>query len=385
MARKTNVTINNRKYFRVTATVGRRPDGTSIRKQFYGKCKQEAIQKRDTYLYDLQQGYCADFEKRTLWEAFQEWFEHVHVPKLSLTSVRRYETCYRLYIQPSNIAAMKLAVVKALHIQMFYSFMLKGNISVNIVRSVHQLLSSFFSYCVKADIIVKNPLLAVEPPREKNARSCRPCLDKFDIVKIVDYVGKHIEDFIFAFAIFTGLRQGEILALTWGDVDIKGGFITVNKSVCYLTVNGRYQAVLSSTKTTNSIRQVPLLENIRPLLLMHMEAEKEKHIKKGIEVSDKSLLFSTNTCGYVDGRNLRKRLLRVYQKLDVKPTTFHGLRHTFCSILVENGVNPKTASELMGHSDTRTTLKIYTHVQDEEKKRGIATLANVFHGLEKPV
>jgi len=378
MARKTNVTINNRSYYRVTATIGKKTDGTAIRKQFYGSCRREAVEKRDEYMFQLKQGLCIGFDKRALVDAFKEWFEHVHAPTLSLSSISRYETLYRLRIQPSGFALIKLADVKALHIQMFYSSMLKDKVSANTVRKIHQLLCGFFAYCVNTDLIAKNPILAVEPPKERKMLTRRSCLEKTDVEKIVAHVKENMEDFIFVFAVLTGLRQGEILALTHEDINVENGFITINKSVNYLTVDGVYQAVLSTTKTVGSIRQVPLLENLKPMLLAHMEAEREKHTKKGIKFSDRSILFSSESCRYVDGRNLRKRLQRLYNRLGIESTTFHGLRHTFCSVLAENGVNPKTTSELMGHSDTRTTLKIYTHVHKEEKKRGIATLASVF-------
>jgi len=378
MARKTNVTINNRSYYRVTATVGRNPDGTAVRKQFYGKCRREAVEKRDDYMYQLKQGLCIGFDKRALSDAFKEWFEHVHTPTLSLSSVSRYESLFRLRIQHSPFATIRLADVKSLHIQMFYSSMLKDKVSASTVRKIHQLLCGFFAYCVNTDLIAKNPILAVEPPKERKILTRRSCLEKTDVEKMVAHAKDNMEDFIFVFAVLTGLRQGEILALTYGDINVENDSISINKSVNYLTVDGIYQAILSTTKTVGSTRQVPILENLKPMLLAHMEIGRKKHSKKGVKFSDESILFSSESCGYVDGRNLRKRLQRLYKRLGIESTTFHGLRHTFCSVLAENGVNPKTTSELMGHSDTRTTLKIYTHVHKEEKRKGIATLASVF-------
>ena len=184
--------------------------------------------------------------------------------------------------------------------------------------------------------------------------------------------------FIFVFAALTGLRQGEMLALTHNDVDLTANVITVNKSVNHLTVDGQYKAVLSTTKTTGSTRDVPLLDALRPMLKAHIHAERLKLFRLGVPVNGSTILFSSETGGYIEGKNLRTRFKRLLNRLDIEPVTVHSLRHYFCTVLAENGVNVKTASVLMGHSDINTTMKIYTHVQQEEKKRGIATLSNVF-------
>ena len=152
----------------------------------------------------------------------------------------------------------------------------------------------------------------------------------------------------------------------------------MNKSVNHLTHEGIYQAVLSTTKTSGSIREVPLLGDLKPLLLAHIRAEKEKCFKLGIPFAGSNILFSSETGGYIEGKNLRTCFKRLLNRLEIEPVTIHTLRHNFCSTLAENGVNIKTASELMGHADINTTLKIYTHLQQEEKKRGIATLSSVF-------
>jgi len=165
------------------------------------------------------------------------------------------------------------------------------------------------------------------------------------------------------------------LALT--HADIKDG-ISVNKSVGFLTIDGHYQPLLSTTKTTGSTRNVPLFKELTPLLKSHRLFEMEKYFKLGIPFSENNILFSSGTGGYIENRNLSRRWERLCKRLDIEKNTIHALRHTFCSLLAENGVNLKTASELIGHTDIKTTSKIYTHVQQEEKARGIATLSNAF-------
>jgi integrase len=174
------------------------------------------------------------------------------------------------------------------------------------------------------------------------------------------------------------LREGEILALRHCDVDLEAGVVRVNKSVGYLTVDGQYQAVVSDVKTKASRREVPLLQELKPLLQRHIKAEKEKHLRLGIPF-DGEILFSSEAGTYVQAKNLRKSLERTLDRLGIKQVTVHSLRHLFCTMLARKGVPLTTAADLMGHADIKVTAKIYTHVQKEDRERAIALLADIFN------
>jgi len=372
----TNVTIKNYNYYRITASIGKKSDGTPIRKQFYGKSKKEALQKRDCYCLNIRQGIQPGFDQYIFGPLFQEWYDHVLIPGLALSTIKRYDQEIRLRLKVSSLMSMPLIEIKPLHIQKLYSALIAKGTSPNSIRIIHNVLSGFFSYCLKIDMLIKTPLSAVKLPKDRSVKNKKNGLTNTEIQQIVSHAQKNPEAFIFVFAIFTGLRQGEILALS--HKDIKNGLINVNKTVCYLSINGLYQPILSPAKTTRSIRQVPIFEKLVPMLQAHIEAEKEKHHKRGVLFSGDSVLFSSPSCGYYNGRYLRRKLCSLYERLNIDPTTFHGLRHTFCTALAQNGVSIKAASQLMGHSNINTTVKIYTHVQEEEKYQGIASLVSVF-------
>ena len=377
MPRKTNFTTNGSSYYRTTATIGKAPDGSPIRKQFYGKGKKESEQKRDDYLHKINGGLSVGFDKITFGVAYRQWFETVHKPTLAASSVRRYES-NNTRIYTSNLITMMLVNIKSLHIQLLYHDLLDSGVSINTVRNTNNLLSPFFTYALKTDMITKNPMLAVEAPRERKIESEKHILSKAEIQKLVAHAQLNNRAVIFAFLALTGLRQGEALALTHNDIDLKENIIKVNKSVSYLTINGKYQAMLSATKTASSTRDIPLFEGLRPILQAHINSEKEKCLRLGIPFGSDNILFSSGTGRYIEGKSLRTSFKRLLHRLELSTVTVHSLRHYFCTTLAENGVNIKTASILMGHSDINTTMKVYTHIQEEEKKRGIATLINVF-------
>ena len=377
MPKKTNTKINNSKYFRVTATVGKDADGLPIRKAFYGSSKKEAEQKKDEYLRNINGGLSAGYEKLTFEVAYLQWFEMIHKPTLALASVKRYESDNKRILL-SLLVPMRLVDIKAIHVQRFCTDCLEAGASINTIRNMCKLLSPFFTYAVKTDLITKNPMLAVELPKERKIEKEKRILSNDEVQKIIVHSRDNGSAFIFVFLAFTGLRQGEALALTHNDVNFTNNSITVNKSINHLMHEGKYQAVLSTTKTTGSTRLVPLLGELKPLLLVHIRAEKEKCLRLSIPFSGDNILFSSETGGYIEGKNLRTRFKRLLNRLDIEQVTVHALRHGFCSTLAKNGANLKAASEIMGHSDINTTLKIYTHVQDEEKKNAVDSLSDMF-------
>jgi len=284
---------------------------------------------------------------------------------------------YRLRIRESALSELKLVDIKQVHVQDYYNELLKSY-SVNTVKLTHKLLRSFFNYCVKEELIIRSPMNTVKLPHDDNVTTTNTAISDGDIEKLLEAAKDNIDNFIFVFAIFTGLRQGEILSLSHSDICFSENVIRVDKTVKYLTVDGEYRPEVSRPKTKGSQRDVPILDDIQGLLKTHIRNEKEKHLRLGIPFSKDSILFSSSACTYREGANVRKSLARLCKRIDIKNTTFHSLRHTFGTILAKNNVPLKTASELMGHSDIGITAKIYINVDMEEKRKGIKKLSVYF-------
>jgi len=377
MPRKTNTTINNNDYYRVTATIGKAADGKPIRKQFYGSNKKEAEAKRDEYIANIKQGLAINYDKALFSVAFKAWLDNVLRPSVALSSYRRYEVDYRLRIRDCGLASMRLTDIRAANIQALYSELLV-DYTPNTIWNTDKLLRHFFNYAVKSDLIIKSPMLAVELPADKSVKPEKHILGRDEAQRLIDEARENPDAVIFAFAVLSGLRQGEILALKHSDIDFKAGKIHVNKTVDFLTIDGSFKPLVTVPKTQASIRTVPIMDALKPLLSTHIRREKEKHFKECTPWTLDSILFSSAKCTYIEGGNIRKRLKRLLKKLGIEPTSFHALRHSFCTLLAEQGVPLKTASMLMGHSSISITAKYYTHVDDAEKRRGIEKLSNAF-------
>jgi len=377
MPRKTNFTANGSDYFRVTATIGKNPDGSPIRKQFYAPSKKEAQAKKDEYMAHIKNGLAVNFDKDDFGTTFKVWLEDIYRPSMSQSSYNRFETEYRLRIAGCGFGSMCLVDIRTPNIQAFYNG-LQASCTPSTVHSVHKVLASFFKYALETRLVTHNPLKGVKLPAKDKINDTNAALTDSDIEKLKIASHNDISNFIYLFAVFSGLREGEILSLRHRDIDLDAGTIQVNKSMKYLTVNGVYQPVEGPTKTESSKRTVPLLGEIKRLLNAHILNERKKHFRLGIPFSKDSILFSSSVGTYREAANVLKQFKRLCKRLNIEQATFHSLRHTFCTLLAKQGVPLKTASVLMGHSDIGVTAKVYTHVDDTEKKKGIERLAAYF-------
>lgn len=244
MAKKTNFAVNGKKYFKVSRTVGRKADGTAIRKVFYGTGINEANEKADEYMNKLKNGLINNFEQVSLNELIYNWLFQKKLNELKPASFQSYEGTYRNYIKKSEIAGLKVYSIKSFHIQEYYNKLGK-NKSYSQIKKLNKLLKQFFYYAIREGYILKNPCENVTLPnqnasiikKEDNIEYFNP--DEIKQLKRA-FKGNKFENLIL-FALGTGLRQGEILALKWENVHLKEKYLDVNESVkkVYLFDNER--------------------------------------------------------------------------------------------------------------------------------------------------
>lgn len=161
--------------------------------------------------------------------------------------------------------------------------------------------------------------------------------------------------------LYTGMRIGELCALQFKDIDFKNKVINVTK-----TLQRTYDPTkdinpseiqITSTKTTSSTRTIPITEEIVKIL-EKMNTGNENYVLTGKKK-------------YTEPRTFRRSYQTFMKSIDIEPLKFHSLRHTFASMNIENGADIKTISEILGHSDIDTTLKVYTHTSEKAKKKAI--------------
>lgn len=388
MARKTNYTKNGKEYFRVTASVGRNAAGKLIRKEFYGSSKKEAEQKRDEYLNNLKAGLNIDFENMTLGKFFHIWlFEVVRVSnKIKPSSFERYEGIYRNYIKESVISNLILAEIKSIHLQRYYNDLYALGKSSNVIKNLNKLLKTFFNYALDEGYILKNPCSGkriVIPGENKIIEKKVEVFSNEEIEILKSILENHRLKTLILLALGTGLRQGELLALKWSDINFTTKELKVEKSIKQVNIiesdsSREYKTILQTPKSKNSIRTVPIPSNLISLLKKYKSQQLQEKLKAGSSYIDSDFIFTTELGTNIDARNLTRSYERILKSANIPYKKFHSLRHTYATKLFEANVPLKTVQTLLGHSDISITANIYTHVMPKTKNEAVEKLNNLF-------
>lgn len=249
------------------------------------------------------------------------------------------------------------------------------------VKNIRGILSSVFDTAYKNHLISENPVQNSKMPVfEKNIKKEVETYSA-DEVKRLLAVAKASESHIYLFlllAVFTGLRRGELLALTWDNIDFENKTLTVNKNR-----TGACRAVtkqMNTPKTNSSNRTIPLTDNIIDALRTEQKKQAENKVLFGNCYSEIDNCIIRNKDGrpYSNLSCINRVVNRLMEKAQLKHCTIHGLRHTVASLLDDNGVPIQEISTLLGHKNVSTTEKIYIHRKSTAKAENIMLLNNLY-------
>lgn len=293
--------------------------------------------------------------KITVDEWYDKWFDS-YKSGCRQSTRDYYRFSYLNHIKPA-IGAMRLDSVREHNAQKILNSLAETH-SVSTVKGVRTVLYSLFDKAKRNNLILVNPA-------EKLKLTGKPKKERRELTedeRAAYLLCCKIEPFgtFAAFLYFFGLRRGEALALT--AEDIKDGYLTVNKQFTYPSNN---QAVLSQPKTKAGIRKIPIPDKAR------------KYID--FNGFGPGLLFSNadgSPLSYSQMIDRWKAFITAALGEDTE-ITMHCLRHNYCTMLFENGVDILTAKECMGHDDIETTMKVYAHFSENIKRKNIERIVNI--------
>lgn len=354
-------------------TAGYYPDtGKRIIKNVLGSTQAEVKAKLAAKLEECKQLDISRTDGYTVATWLRTWYELYAKPNIRPSTAEYYHRSIELHTIP-YIGDSKLNKLTGRDIQKLYKDLQengrvrkeqkgrKPGLSNSTVRGIHMMLHNALDRAVKEHLILRNPTEdCIIPKIQKQEMQI---LHPEDMKAYLDAAEQCNALPMLYLVLTSGIRKGELVALLWNDLDVEHKTISVSKSA---RRNSEGEIVVSQPKTENSIRQISIPKDTVDMLI----AEHEKH-------PDNPYLFpSTKTGGmyYPDSVVLLHR--RVLKRAGLPHIRFHDLRHTFATMALQNGVDVKTLSCMLGHYDAGFTLRTYTHATRQMQEQAAEKMGN---------
>lgn len=351
-----------------------RINNKSVYISFYGKTYKEAKKKLTDY---IKYNHINKKTKTSFNEIFNSWINYKKY-FIKDSTYNKYLNLYNNYIR-DYFKSISIEQISNRDMQDFIIYLMDINshktnkrLSTSTIKSTIYIIKSTMLFAEKNKYI-ENVCLQVEIPNQEVKKiQYLTRSEQKDLEKYVN--NKHnIISFAILLCLYTGLRIGELCALTINDIDLNKKFINVDKSVQRVQKKNNLNPMASKTsliitmpKTKNAVRKIPISSVLNTVL--------EKYLPL---VAGKKYLFSNKDNNMIDPRTIQYQFKQVLEKTELPPITFHASRHTFATRCIELGMDMKTLSEILGHSNVTTTMSIYVHSTELQKKEQIELLANL--------
>ena len=355
-------------------TVGRDPGtGKQIQRSIYGKTQKEVRQRLQQANLDLDRGIYSEPIRMTVGKWLDIWLSEYcgGVKEHTLTT---YETQCRVHIKPA-LGALKLSDLKAHHVQAFLNSLYRNEahpLSAKTVKNIHGVLHRALDIAVRLQYVPSNPCGIVQLQRSQR-HEIRP-LEARQINDFLAVIRGSEYETLLKVDLFTGMRQSEIMGLTWDRIDFKSGIITIDRQLVHeKKKGGEYKFAPMKTDQIRKIKPAPTVMKI----LQQRKAEQAQQRLLAGSAWDTTLegLVFTNALGQHYSHNtLTHNVRRFGEKIGVEGLRFHDLRHTYAVSSIRAGDDIKTISSNLGHTTISITLDIYAHFTDDMRNDSAARM-----------
>ena len=340
--------------------------GKQIQCSVYGATQQEVRKKLASVIASIDDGTYKQPCKMTLGQWLEIWTTD-YLGGVKQSTAFQYGEQIKLYIRPA-LGAIKLDALSTHQIQGFYNKLSwpkdgKAGLSPNSIKQIHGILHGALQQAVAIGYIRFNPSNACTLPRVER-REIKP-LSTEQIRAFLAAIDGHRHEVLFKTALFTGMREGELLGLAWENVDFAKGVIHVKQQLMHEpTKGGKYYLSTPKSGKPRTITPAPWVMN---MLRAHRTSQIEQRFKLAGAWEDTGMVFTNLTGGYLAHGTVYESFKRVARKLGIPDARFHDLRHTYAVISLQAGDDIKTVQSNLGHHTAAFTLDIYGHVTDEMK------------------
>lgn len=354
--------IKRGKTYTIRYDIGRDINGKRMQKSIGGfKTKAEAQKSLNERLFKLQKGEFFTDENISFRNyLLNNWIPNYCISHLKGKTIENYKFVINQYIVP-NLGNIKLNKLTAKDLDFLYnklqnSLGLSGTTCLNCHLVIHKSLKT----AVKWQIISKNVADFADRPKKSTVKMIALEIDQ---VKILLNALKNTSIYIFALLAFTtGMRRGELLGLTWEDIDLDNGTIKITKQLQKL--NG--ELLFTTPKSIKSIRTITIPENIVNILKQENLRQSDKKKFMGSEYHDNNLVICEEDGKPYDPdyitHNFSRKMNIISKKFNIPKIRLHDMRHTHATLLLKAGANIVAVSSRLGHEKVSTTLNLYSHL-----------------------
>lgn len=310
----------------------------------------------------------------TVGEWMENWIEKHKAPKLAPATLTSYRNNFRLHIKPyiGNIPLKKLGTYQ---IQRCLDAI--GGSCSTFVKN-YNICHGALEKAVELGMIVRNPCKGVAFPKDDT--EAMRVLTQEEQGRFINALAGEYYRPMFLMYLYTGLRLGEGIPLTWEDIDLEKRTIRVNKKAIVRHDYASHTAKLEVQdfcKTKSSKRRVVITMGLVKELKAHKAAMMNQARQEGRVWSNSDLAFPNTKGNMLYSRNLQTSLEKIFARAGIEGATMHTLRHTYATRCFEAGVDIKAVSEQLGHANVKTTYNIYVHLLDDTKEKEIDKLAGI--------
>ena len=360
-------------------TVGRDPGtGKQLQRSVYGSTQKEVRLKLQQATVDINNGVYADPSHLTVGAWLDVWHAE-YLGNVKPATVVSYAQQVKNYIKPA-VGAVKLSSLQSAPIQKLYNDLQRSGLSPKTIKGVHGVLHKALQQAMKLGYIRSNPTSACILPRVEKPE-IKP-LDAPEMAMFLDAIHGHKLEALFIVAMFTGLREGELVGLTWDRIDLREGVIVVDRQLLRPRVKGDHFVFgpLKNDKT----RTIRPAQFVIDTLRAYKKEQLTNRIRAGSLWNEgPGYVFSDEFGEHVSYWKLTKHFKNVLTSIGIEKRRFHDLRHTYAVSALRSGDDVKTVQGNLGHHSAAFTLDIYGHVTDSMKQESAGRMEAFIATLKK--
>ncbi len=306
---------------------------------------------------EIERGLHSHSDRITVADLLERWLRDYAQPNVSPKTYVRYEQIVRNDLTPA-LGSKSLEKLAPGDIQAYYSGRLaEGKLSARTIHHHHRVLKQALKWAVGLELAYRNPADPVRPPRPE--RSEVQTLNALEARRLAHAAEGSTYEGPILMALFTGMRQADVIGLRWRDVDLEGERLSVVQTLQRV----RGEIIIKEPKSRAGRRAIALSPTVVAALRRERARQEERELSAGTAwANDRDLVFTSVAGTPLDDSALRRGFKKLLAEAHLPSITFHDLRHTHATLLLLKGIHPKIVSERLGHANIQITLDTYSHV-----------------------